>query len=142
MRRLIYFIFASVAVLVFVQCSDWTEMENKFTEPVNINSEDYYRALREYKKTDHPICFGWYSDWSGTGDNMNNQLRGIPDSMDLVSLWGGAFNLTEAQKSDLKEVLLHGALAAHKGSLCAYSQVPLRYPAKTVWDHLTCAGSQ
>ena len=104
MRRLIYFIFASVAVLVFVQCSDWTEMENKFTEPVNINSEDYYRALREYKKTDHPICFGWYSDWSGTGDNMNNQLRGIPDSMDLVSLWGGAFNLTEAQKSDLKEV--------------------------------------
>ena len=42
MRRLIYFIFASVAVLVFVQCSDWTEMENKFTEPVNINSEDYY----------------------------------------------------------------------------------------------------
>lgn len=104
MRRLIYFIFASVAVLVFVQCSDWTEMENKFTEPVNINSEDYYRALREYKKTDHPICFGWYSDWSGTGDDMNNQLRGIPDSMDLVSLWGGAFNLTEAQKSDLKEV--------------------------------------
>ena len=104
MRKLIYFIFASVAVLVFVQCSDWTEMENKFTEPVNINSEDYYRALREYKKTDHPICFGWYSDWSGTGDNMNNQLRGSPDSMDLVSLWGGAFNLTEAQKSDLKEV--------------------------------------
>ena len=35
---------------------------------------------------------------------MNNQLRGIPDSMDIVSLWGGAFNLTEAQKSDLKEV--------------------------------------
>ena len=31
MRKLIYFIFASVAVLVFVQCSDWTEMENKFT---------------------------------------------------------------------------------------------------------------
>lgn len=75
MRRLIYFIFASVAVLVFVQCSDWTEMENKFTEPVNINSEDYYRALREYKKTDHPICFGWYSDWSGTGDDMNNPIE-------------------------------------------------------------------
>lgn len=104
MRKLIYFIFASVTILVFVQCSDWTEMENKFTEPVNINSEDYYKALREYKKSDHPICFGWYSDWSGIGDNMNNQLRGIPDSMDLVSLWGSAFNLTEAQRTDLKEV--------------------------------------
>ncbi|MCS2397888.1 glycoside hydrolase family 18 [Bacteroides thetaiotaomicron] len=79
-------------------------MEPKFTEPVNINGEDYYKALREYKKSDHPIVFGWYSEWTGTGTNMNNQLRGIPDSMDIVSLWGGAFNLTEAQKSDLKEV--------------------------------------
>lgn len=47
MRRLIYFIFASVAVLVFVQCSDWTEMENKFTEPVNINSEPYGNIKRQ-----------------------------------------------------------------------------------------------
>jgi len=45
MRRLIYFIFASVAVLVFVQCSDWTEMENKFTEPVNI--EPYGNIKRQ-----------------------------------------------------------------------------------------------
>lgn len=34
---------------------------------------------------------------------MNNQLRGIPDSMDIVSLWGGAFNLTEAQKVTLRK---------------------------------------
>lgn len=78
-------------------------MEPKFTEPVNINGEDYYKALREYKKSDHPIVFGWYSEWTGTGTNMNNQLRGIPDSMDIVSLWGGAFNLTEAQKVTLRK---------------------------------------
>ena len=104
MKKLLYIIFGVMGALMFIQCSDWTEMEPKFTEPVNINGEDYYKALREYKKSDHPIVFGWYSEWTGTGTNMNNQLRGIPDSMDIVSLWGGAFNLTEAQKSDLKEV--------------------------------------
>lgn len=104
MKKLLYIIFGVMGALMFIQCSDWTEMEPKFTEPVNINVEDYYKALREYKKSDHPIVFGWYSEWTGTGTNMNNQLRGIPDSMDIVSLWGGAFNLTEAQKSDLKEV--------------------------------------
>lgn len=104
MKKLLYVILAAMGALMFVQCSDWTEMEPKFTEPVNINSEDYYKALREYKKSDHQVVFGWYSEWTGTGTNMNNQLRGIPDSMDIVSLWGNAFNLTEAQKSDLKEV--------------------------------------
>lgn len=104
MKKLLYVILAAMGALMFIQCSDWTEMEPKFTEPVNINGEDYYKALREYKKTKHPIVFGWYSEWTGTGTNMNNQLRGIPDSMDIVSLWGGAFNLTEAQKSDLQEV--------------------------------------
>ncbi|MEG0889706.1 MAG: glycoside hydrolase family 18 [Bacteroides sp.] len=104
MKKLLYIIFAVIGSLMFIQCSDWTEMEPTFTEPVNINGEEYYKALREYKKTKHPIVFGWYSEWTGTGINMNNQLRGIPDSMDIVSLWGGAFNLTEAQKSDLKEV--------------------------------------
>lgn len=104
MKNLLYTILAALGALMFIQCSDWTEMEPKFTEPVNINSEDYYKALREYKKSKHPIVFGWYSDWTGTGANMYNQLRGIPDSMDIISLWGGAFNLSEAQKSDLKEV--------------------------------------
>ena len=116
MKKLLYVILAAMGALMFVQCSDWTEMEPKFTEPVNINGEDYYKALREdkeghgfcpqreYKKSDHQVVFGWYSEWTGTGTNMNNQLRGIPDSMDIVSLWGNAFNLTEAQKSDLKEV--------------------------------------
>lgn len=104
MKKILYIIFAAMGALMFIQCSDWTEMEPKFTEPVNINGDDYYKALREYKKSKHPICFGWYSDWTGVGTNMNNQLRGIPDSMDIVSLWGSAFNLTEAQKSDLQEV--------------------------------------
>ena len=60
MKKLLYIIFGVMGALMFIQCSDWTEMEPKFTEPVNINGEDYYKALREYKKSDHPIVFGWY----------------------------------------------------------------------------------
>lgn len=51
MKKLLYIIFGVMGALMFIQCSDWTEMEPKFTEPVNINGEDYYKALREYKKS-------------------------------------------------------------------------------------------
>ena len=47
MKKLLYIIFGVMGALMFIQCSDWTEMEPKFTEPVNINGEDYYKALRE-----------------------------------------------------------------------------------------------
>ena len=32
-------------------------------------------------------------------------LRGIPDSMDVVSIWGGKTGLSKEQKADMKEVL-------------------------------------
>ena len=54
MKKLLYIILGVMGALFFIQCSDWTEMEPKFTEPVNIKGEDYYKALREYKKSD---CF-------------------------------------------------------------------------------------
>ena len=104
MKRIRYAVMATLGALTFTQCDDWTDMENKFDEPYNTNSAQYYEDLRNYKKSNHSICFGWYSGWTGEGDNMYNMLRGIPDSMDVVSLWGGAFNLTPAQISDLKEV--------------------------------------
>lgn len=44
MKKLLYIIFGVMGALMFIQCSDWTEMEPKFTEPVNINGEDYYKA--------------------------------------------------------------------------------------------------
>lgn len=104
MRKLIYIVCVTIGSMAFIQCDDWTEMENKFDEPYNIHGDDYYEALRAYKKSDHSITFGWFSGWTGLGDNMNNMLRGIPDSMDVVSLWGGAFNLNSGQVEDLREV--------------------------------------
>ena len=97
-------ILAAVLAICAASCSEWTDPDPKFHDPVNINSEEYYKALREYKKTDHAICFGWFSGWTGTGSNLYNQLRGIPDSMDVVSIWGGKTGLSKEQKADMKEV--------------------------------------
>lgn len=47
-------------------------------------------ALRAYKKSDHPIFFGYYgSSSSPFTSNMKNRYAGLPDSIDIVALWGG-----------------------------------------------------
>ena len=65
------------------------------TKPAH--TEEYYKALRDYKNSDHQIAFAYYSAWTGVGTNMQSSLMGLPDSVDLVSLWGGWKNPTEAQ---------------------------------------------
>lgn len=104
MRKFVYILMVVAIGLFTAQCSDWVTAEPNYKEPVNINGDDYYEALRAYKKSDHSIMFGWYSGWTGIGIDMNNQLCGVPDSMDVISLWENSDNLTEAQLSDLKEV--------------------------------------
>lgn len=86
--------------MLVVGCSDWTEPEAKeFGKPV---PEGYYEALRAYKKSDHQIAFGWFGGWSGEGAYLKSSMIGIPDSVDIVSIWGNWSNLTEMQKKDLK----------------------------------------
>ena len=88
----------------FSACDDWTDTEIK--DPTNLTdankSEAYYQALREWKQTDHQITFGWFGNWVGEGTSQEHSLRGLPDSVDMVSIWGNCFNLTEARKADLK----------------------------------------
>lgn len=102
--------FSSVALLA--GCSDWLQPTPVYTEPENINTPEYYEALRAYKASDHTICFGWFSGWNGSGTDMQNQLRGIPDSMDVVSHWNPVESYVEplsaAQIEDLKAVQAKG----------------------------------
>lgn len=92
------------ATFMFSACSDWTDTEIKDpTNLVDINkSEAYYQALREWKKSDHQITFGWFGNWVGEGTSQEHSLRGLPDSVDIVSIWGNCFNLTDARKADMK----------------------------------------
>ena len=49
----------------FTNCSDWTEGEAEkkvdYGNTETSRPESYYQALREWKKTDHSISFGWFS---------------------------------------------------------------------------------
>lgn len=96
----IYFAMLLAVSFCFTACSDWTEAEaeNYFEGP----SDEYYEALRAYKNTKHQIAFGWFGGWSGEGAYMKSSLAGIPDSVDIVSIWGNWSNLTEMQKKDLQ----------------------------------------
>ena len=97
---LLYFLLLALSTPIWVSCNDWTESEAKdyFEGP----SEEYYAALRAYKKSDHPKTFGWFGNWTGEGASLVNSMAGIPDSVDVVSIWGNWSNITEAQKKDLK----------------------------------------
>lgn len=103
MKRITLLYFLLLLLLpgtMFWSCSDWTEPEAKeFNEPV---PDEYYEALRAYKKSEHQIAFGWFGGWSGEGAYLKSSLIGIPDSVDIVSIWGNWSNLTEMQKADLK----------------------------------------
>lgn len=51
-------------------------------------SDEYYAALRAYKKSDHSICYLWFADY-GVPSSPAYRFSAIPDSVDIVSLWGG-----------------------------------------------------
>lgn len=100
MKHLLYIAYIAIASLA-LGCSEWTEMERlSFDKPEP--GDEYYAQLRAYKNSKHPIAFGWYGAWSGVGASLYSSLIGIPDSVDVVSIWGNAYGLTEAQKADLK----------------------------------------
>ena len=66
-------------------------------------SDQYYADLRDYKNSDHEIVFGWFGNWSATGASASNYMKSLPDSIDMVGLWGGWQTITEAQRKDMED---------------------------------------
>lgn len=97
-------IWAVAVVLLSASCSDWTEMEQKYPTDLvsNENKEDYYANLRAYRNTEHEIMFGYYQGWGGASSSYEHSLMGLPDSIDIVSMWGAGFDYNEEQMADLK----------------------------------------
>jgi hypothetical protein len=71
--------------LIFITCKKVEPLQ--FQNPGSYTDE-YYANLRAYKKSDHPICYGWYSDYAQTF-SYGMHFKGLPDSIDIISLWGG-----------------------------------------------------
>ena len=85
MKKYLTLIIASVLALSAVSCSDWMTAEPIYKDPYNTKTEEEIKALLDYKRSEHRICFGWYSSWTGMGDKMQSYLIGLPDSMDVES---------------------------------------------------------
>ncbi len=101
MKKIILNLLALAVICVgFVACSDWTEAEpeNYYTP----KSDAYYKALRDYKKSKHPVTFGWFGNWTGNGTSLRGSLMGLPDSVDFVSMWGNWYNLSPEKFADKK----------------------------------------
>lgn len=118
MKKTTYIISALLLVMTAVaSCADWTRPEAKVYEPSGVEGsdrgEEYYANLREWKASrttdengvpNRSVTFGWFSDWTGVGVNMANQLMGLPDSVDFVSMWGNWHGLSPEKKADLRKV--------------------------------------
>lgn len=116
----IKYLFGFLLIAIAFSCQDWTEIERetyenqedfkrliplleaKGEEDLTPSMRKYYAKIREYKKAPHVKGFGWFGNWTGRGNNPQNYLRALPDSVDFVSLWGTRGNLSKEQKEDLK----------------------------------------
>jgi len=55
----------------------------------DVNKPEYV-ALREFKATPGvPQVFVWFDNWSGRADTGDSSLRALPDSVTIISNWGG-----------------------------------------------------
>lgn len=78
-------IFSALAAGALFSC---TKPEALNLQPEYKYTDAYYEALRAYKESDHSICYLWFADY-GVPSTLAYRFAGIPDSVDVVSLWGG-----------------------------------------------------
>lgn len=81
------YLLALVAVCgLFASCGQDIETED-IQKPYTYD-DLYYKNLRDFKATDHPISFMWFAQY-GAQNSMAVRFAGLPDSLDICSLWGG-----------------------------------------------------
>lgn len=72
----------------FTACDDVERIEPDVINPPFTYGPQYYQNLRDYKASDHEIAFGWFAEY-GPQNSMAVRFMGLPDSLDICSLWGG-----------------------------------------------------
>lgn len=108
MKRLLYISLSLAGFLaICTSCSEWTEVEKKTFATGDGFGEEYYEALRQWKTdTKHDMAWGWFGGWAANGANLKSSLRGLPDSVHLVGIWGSwmPFTITPEKRADLEYV--------------------------------------
>ena len=86
MKTLKYLLTLAFVGGMMVACD--TDVENIEIQKPYTYSDLYYQNLRDFKASDHEISFMWFAQWSGQ-NSMAVRFTGLPDSLDLCSIWGG-----------------------------------------------------
>lgn len=104
--KYIQFAFSVLLLGLLVSCDSWTTMEvDKPTDLLNsARTDTYYTNLRAYKHRSHPIVYGKWAGWTGTGATTQGQLIGLPDSLDIIGVMGTTASYSAVQKDDMKMV--------------------------------------
>lgn len=85
--KTIKYLLTLVAIVALIASCD-TDTESESIQIPYTYSDLYYQNLRDYKASDHPIAFGWFAQY-GAQNSMAVRFMGLPDSLDICSLWGG-----------------------------------------------------
>jgi len=86
MKAIKYLFALMVAGCALTSCD--TDVENIDIQKPYTYSDLYYKNLRDYKASDHSIAFGWFAQYGGE-NSLGIRFMGLPDSLDICSLWGG-----------------------------------------------------
>lgn len=86
MKALRYTLAAMIVGGTLASCD--TDIENTdIVKPTTYDAQ-YFQNLRDYKASDHQIAWGWFSDYTQSFSPAT-RFTGLPDSLDICSLWGG-----------------------------------------------------
>ena len=91
-----------IIVLFFVSCDNWTIPEAVDLQKPFVKSDEYYANLRAYKASDHQVYFGWFGNWDPT--IAGRRLSTVPDSVDIITLWGDYKVMTPEKRADVEYV--------------------------------------
>lgn len=99
MKKVFKYLLLSLMGSIMAACD--TEIEPESIQNPYSYSDEYYENLRAYKASDHSIAFGWFAQY-GQQNSMAVRFMGLPDSLDICSLWGG---IPAKERTDIWEEL-------------------------------------
>jgi Putative glycoside hydrolase Family 18, chitinase_18 len=105
--------------IVLVNCKKQTTPEAISVQNPTTNTAEYYENLRAYKKSPHQIFYGWYAAYGNAqgvegsykqSASWGEHIAGLPDSLDICSLWSGIPSLKQGDSTVLYDPIAYNEM--------------------------------
>ena len=131
MKTMKYLLVALATGSLMAACN--TDIESLTIQRPLTYDDQYYQNLRDYKASDHEIAFGWFAQY-GAQNSAAVRFMGLPDSLDICSMWGGIPAKENTEIWD--EIRFVHNLHPAKGYQCAHNHL-MRKLTNTILRRLT-----